>query len=250
MSQNRVIDPRAAERRRSLLIMIISAIVLIAVAAVVIIWAVNKDSDDTDAVGGSEVPTVVTKDGAIRVTKAPAGTDPAAVVTLIEDFQCPACHQFETSYGPTLAKLAENPNVAIDYKTITFLDNGGSTTKYSSRSANASLCVAEATGKDGDMSTWLKFHNLLFQNQPDEGGEGLSNAKLKELAKEAGAPDVNSCIDDKSYGQWLQQQNDAVVSDSSFAGTPTVKINGKKVELSTPEAFEAAVLAAASAPAQ
>jgi len=238
----------AAERRRSLIIKIVSAIALIVVAAVVIFWAVNKNSEDS-ATGGDSVPSVVTADGAIRITKAEAGTTPPAVVTVVEDFQCPACQSFESAYGPTLAKLSENPAVAIDYQTVTFLDRA-STTRYSSRAANASMCVAEATGKGGDFSTWLTFHNSLFANQPAEGGAGLDDRKLVSLAKDAGVGGAQQCIEDQQFGQWIGRHSDEVMG-SGVDGTPTVRINGEKVELTTPAELEAAVLAAASAaPAQ
>ncbi|WOC13025.1 DsbA family protein [Gordonia sp. MP11Mi] len=230
MTQNRrtVVDPRQAERRRSLMFKIGAAVVLIAVAAGIAIWAVASNNEDSST-GGSATPTVVTEDGFIRVSAAPKGTEPKAVVSLVEDFQCPACQAFETKHGETLQELAKNPNVAIDYKPIVFLDRGGQT-QFSANTSNASMCVAEATGKSGDMSVWLKFHNLLFANQQQEGSPGPSDDQLRKFAEEAGATGVSQCIKDDQFGKWLSEQSSSVLKDSGFQGTPWVRLNGKTID--------------------
>ncbi|MFT4085948.1 MAG: thioredoxin domain-containing protein [Gordonia sp. (in: high G+C Gram-positive bacteria)] len=250
MSQKPVIDPMAAERRRSLIIKIVATLALVALAAFIVIVIVVKNKDDSKT-GGSATPTVVTSDGAFRITTAALGTTPPAVVTAIEDFQCPACRSFESSYSEVLAKLAQNPKVAVDYKPIAFLDRM-STDDYSSRAANASMCVAEATAKKGadgkqDFGIWLKYHNLLYGNQPAEGGAGLTNDKLFSLAKEAGASGVKDCINNGQFDKWVKSQT-AKVTSGDFQGTPTVLINGTQYQVPQqpdPAGFEAQVLAAA-----
>ena len=245
MTQNRpkIVDPREAERRRSLMFKIGAAVVLIAIAAGVAIWAVVSNQED-DNVSASGTPTVVNQDGAIRITTAPKGSTPKAVLTIVEDFQCPACNSFEQNFGSTVNELAKNPNVAIDYKPIIFLDRGRDT-NYSANTANASMCVAEATGKNGDMASWKKFHDLLFANQSEEGGPGPSADSLKSWAKDAGAGGAGQCIDDNRFGAWLNARSTEILKDPGFKGTPWVRLNGTTVELSTPDALSAAVLAAA-----
>jgi protein-disulfide isomerase len=244
VTQNRpkIVDPREAERRRSLMFKIGAAVVLVAIAAGIAIWAVVSNQED-DNVTASGTPTVVTKDGALRITGAPAGTAPKAVLTVVEDFQCPACGSFESSFGPTLKELAKNPNVAIDYKPIIFLDQGR--TSYSANTSNASMCVAQSSATNGDMTVWKKFHDLLFENQMAEGGAGPSNDQLKGWAKDAGAAGAGQCIDDDRFGAWLKARSSEVLNDPGFKGTPWLRLNGTTVELSTPDALSAAVLAAA-----
>ena len=230
---NKIVDPRAAERRRSLIMMLVAAVVVIAVA-VAVIFIATKDGSKSEAGGdvsapeGTAVPTVLTDDS-FRMTTAPAGTTPPAVLTVIEDFQCPGCRAFEAAYGETLTKLAQNPNVAVDYKPIAFLDQM-SEDFYSSRAANASLCVGEATGKEGDLSTWFKFHNLLYQNQPAEGGAGLSPSEINDLAGQAGAGDQSKCIEGGDYGKWIGEHTQRVM-DGDFQGTPTVVLNGQRIDM-------------------
>ncbi|WP_026917265.1 DsbA family protein [Gordonia shandongensis] len=244
-----VVDPRNAERRNALLFKIGTGVVLIILIAAITVWLVVKNNNkpgDPNAVSGDAVPTVVQPDGSIRLTGAPKGAEPKAVITIVEDFQCPACNSYEQTMGQTITKLAERPDVAVDYRTVAFLDRNFKN-YYSANTMNASLCVAEKTGRDGDMSTWKKFHDSLFANQVEEGSDGLSNETLIELAEDAGAGDISSCVTDRSYGDWIAQQSDKIMGDSEFQGTPWVKLNGKTIdgdERNTPQGLESAVNAA------
>ncbi|MGV9827137.1 DsbA family protein [Gordonia sp. NPDC003429] len=235
-----IVDPRAAEKRRSLLMKIGAAVVLVALAVGIGVWIVVSHESST---GSSDTVSVAT-DGAFRVTTAPKGTTPPVVVTVIEDFQCPVCRQFETQFGAAMEQIRANPKVAVDYKPIAILDRM-STTNYSSRAANASACVAESTGGDDNFSTWLKFHNALYAQQPEEGGSGLTNDELNSIAKQSGATNVKQCIDDNQFGGWVKNNTQKVL-DSGVNATPTIQINGQQVQLSSPEALLAAVDAAAN----
>ncbi|GED99884.1 membrane protein [Gordonia spumicola] len=249
MTQNRpkIVDPREAERRRSLIYKILAAVVL-AVIAVVVVILVIPDKEDS-ATGGSATPSVVTDNGSIRITGAPKGATPKAVLTIVEDFQCPACKAYEGSMGEAIASLAKNPNVAVDYRTIAFLDTKFGNT-YSAEAMNASLCVAESSGKDGDFTKWKTFHDSLFANQTEEGGPGLGSDKMIKLAKDAGVTGVTSCINDKQFGKWITKHSSDVmnskdVDGNAFSGTPWVQLNGKTVQFSSPAELIAAVTAAA-----
>lgn len=251
MAQNRrtVVDPRAAERRNSLYFKIGTGVVVVLLIAVIAGVLIYKNANKPNEWGGDATPTVVTEDGSIRMSGAAPGTQPKAVVTITEDFQCPACGQFEKTMGETVVGLAARPDVAVDYRTISFLDLNFKN-KYSTSTMNASLCVAEATGKKGDFTIWKKYHDLLFANQVEEGTEGIPDDKLVALAKEAGAPDaVESCITDRSYGQWIRSHSDDVMANKfnpgqQFQGTPWVLVNGKTVNVKSPEELTNAVNAA------
>ena len=120
-----------------------------------------------------------------------------------------------------------------------------STTNYSSRSANASACVAQSTAGDGNFDTWLKFHNALYAQQPEEGGAGLTNDELNSIAKQAGATNLKHCIDDEQFSAFVKDTTQKAL-DSGVNATPTIKINGNPVQLSTPDALIAAVNEAAN----
>lgn len=210
-----------------------AAVALVAIAAGIGVWVVVSNKSTT---GSSATPSVAT-DSAFRVSAAPAGTPPKVTVTLVEDFQCPACKAFEQQFAGALDQLRSNPDVAVDYKAITFLDGQ---TKYSTRAANASACVAQSTAGNGDWSTWLRFHDGLFAQQPPEGGAGLSDSELVSIAQQAGAQNVSQCINDQQFGSWVAENNTNLLN-SGVNSTPTVMIDGQKYELSTPEALVQAV---------
>lgn len=244
MSQKRrttVVDPRQSERRRSLMIKIGTALVLIVVAVAVGVWAVNSgdgSSSSDEAVPdptpiaelGDKVPTVATESGALRVTSAPADSQPPATLSIYEDFQCPACQQFEATHGEAISSLYENPNVVVEYTQVTMLDRGGQS-DFSARTTNASMCVAENTATDGDWMPWITFHNSLYEylNTNNVSRSGPSNSRLIELANEAGATDVTECIENQDFGQWIDRKSNETQQNPAFQGTPTVMLNGAPI---------------------
>lgn len=251
MAQNKrtVVDPRQADRRRSLIFKIAAVVVLIVLAGGITFWAINSNSEDS-ATGGSATPTVLTENGSIRITGAPAGAQPKAVLTVVEDFQCPACGAFEQTSGSTLVDLGKRADVAVDYRPIAFLDRGQ--TSYSANAMNASLCVAEAIGKDGDKTKWLTFHNTLFANQRAEGSSGFTDDELNKMANDAGVQGVKTCISDKQFGQWVAKQTKTVTNEKDaagqpFPGTPHVSLNGTTLEGKDPASLTSAVDAAVAA---
>lgn len=251
----------APHRNRNLAIAISVAVVIIAVVAGTAIYLVSRQGDTPEksaeaanaGLAASSVPGATDHDlpatPMVEFTiaangQAPTGT-PDVVVSLVEDFQCPACRSFEAMFGDTIGEIREMDGVAVRYLPISFLDRA-STTDYSSRAWNASVCVANTTATDGDFSTWLTFHGLLFANQPGEGGVGLPDGTLIEMAEQAGADDVAECINDKVYGPLAEQQTRDVFASTGATGTPTVLINGEEHTLSTPDALKQAVEAARS----
>lgn len=219
------------DRQRRTLIQVGVAVVLIALVAVIGFSIASKSSDDTTAAPAA-TPSTVTADGAIRI----GDPNAAVVVTAVEDFQCPACKQFEAISGDTLSELVADNTIAVDYKPIAILDRM-STTNYSTRAANASLCVADA-----DISKWPAWHKAMFEQQPGEGGAGLSDEDLTGIAQLMQI-DVGSCITDGTYTDYVASQTQNVV-DSGITSTPTVTVNGTAVSNPTPDGLRAAIAAA------
>lgn len=232
-------NPVQAQRRHDLLVRsgLTAVVVIFAVVVGVVIIARHHTPETPQA-----TPTSVTDTGAIRavsptVATVPGTNSPKAVLTVYEDFQCPVCKNFEAGFGATLDQLRTSGAVAVDYHPISILDRMSST-GYSTRAANASLCVAD-TGID----TWLAFHRSVYQQQPPEGGSGLSNEQLTETATAAGAPaPVADCITDGRYTDWVASSTQSVL-DTGVSATPTVLLNGEPLTLSTPEALAATVTA-------
>ncbi len=224
-----------AQRRRRTVIGGFAAVAVLVAVVVVIVVQAQRTATSADA--GTPADTVAT---AVRI----GDPDAPVTVTVYEDFLCPACKSFEDASGETLAALVAEGAAAVEYRPVAIL-NRYSDDEYSTRALNAAGVVADAAGTEA----FLAFHDLLFANQPAEGGAGLSDDELIALAERAGATgqDVDSGIRDRAYEDWTRQITDAA-SRAGLAGTPTVLIDDEELDLrqASPRGLKAAVRAAAA----
>ena len=166
--------------------------------------------------------------------------DPAAKATIdiYLDFQCPACKQFEDVSGQTVDQLVAAGQAKVVYHPVAILDRT-SPDRYSTRSSAASGCAAADT-------VFPQFLTLLYANQPEEGSPGLTPDKLVELGQQAGAgPGFAECVNSERHVGWTSALTEQASKDG-LAGTPTVKVDGQKVDNPVPGALRAAVAAAQS----
>ncbi|WP_280251418.1 DsbA family protein [Nocardia abscessus] len=221
-----------ADRNRKILIQVAVAAVLVALIAAIGIGIAVKQArkDDPGAApsipattNAGAVPASITDSGAVRIGK----PDAKVSVRVVADLQCPACKAFEAANGQVLEDAVNSGTAVVEYNVIAFLDKA-STTRYSSRAGSASYCVAEA-----DPSKYQNWLNAMFAQQPPEGGAGLSDDQLIQIAKSAGYTDdaVAQCITDHKYDKYIQARTKEVL-DSGIQSTPSVFVDGKKVESS------------------
>ncbi|MEU6412404.1 thioredoxin domain-containing protein [Microbispora sp. NPDC046933] len=210
------------QRKRITMIVTIAVIVVIAVAFTV--WSVRQGTAE-DA-SGDVAPVTVEKDGTVVMAK--SGVT-APVVDVFEDFQCPACKQFEETSGSTLKNLAAEGKAKVVYHPITIFTQEP-TKGNSLRAASAARCVT-------DGRQWLAFHDKLYKNQPSETVTGFTIDELIKWGKEAGvtAEDFDNCVRQQRNVAAHQQFSQQTMSAQKLTGTPTVKLNGK--ELDTNVAF-------------
>ena len=225
------LDLNSAGRSSSRFVPIVATAVVVLFLVGIVWYAMSHKKPPPAATGPGD---------AVRVTSGklitkPGSTDPKVVVSFYEDFLCPACGNFERTYGPTVSKLIDTGAIAADYSMVSILDSSQNQ-NYSSRAGAASLCVA-----DESIDAYRRFHAALYSKgiQPDERGPNFpDNAKLIELAREAGAAGkVPDCI---NSGKYLDKVKGAAAADKINA-TPTIKINGNDYEPTTPDALVAAV---------
>lgn len=228
-------EARKARQRAVLRQVVIGTVIAATVLGITI--AVLSLRDDptvsgTDVSGPEVTPAQVTDDGSFTV----GNPDAPVTVQVVEDFQCPVCQQFESIAGDLLDGYAEGDDVKVEYRGIAFLDRMSST-RYSSRALNASACVMGEGEK-----VWREFHRQLFLQQPPEGGDGLPDSELAIIAADAGADRdaVTSCIDDEKYRVWVANTTDASGEDG-VTGTPTVFVDGKKLDGFDPADIQDAV---------
>ena len=216
---------RRARRRQYLVIGVVAAV--LALVGGLTWYATSVDSTGEAAVA----PRGATEDYGIVVG------DPAAptTITIYEDLQCPVCALLEAEVGEPLAAAVEAGQVKVDYRIVSFLDDA-STNEYSSRAANAAAVVRDVAGAEA----FAEFHDLLFADQPPEGGAGHTDEELIEYAVRAGAEDaaVRGPVQDKAFEQWVVNATDAM-SRAGVTGTPTVFIDGERAGETPQESIEA-----------
>jgi protein-disulfide isomerase len=143
------------------------------------------------------------------------------------DYMCPACKMFEEAYAEDIESWLADGSVTVRYHTIAILNRFSQGTEYSTRAASAAVCAAD----EGEQQ-FLDYSTALFANQPSENTTGLDDAELVRIgAEEVGLGDGwEQCVTDGTYKGWVQQGTSAATGDQGVTGTPTVKINGQKLE--------------------
>jgi len=224
---------RREARRRSL---IVGGAVLGVIIVIVAIFVVVQNTRRDSTAASGPTPANLGPDSSIVVGQASA---PVTVIAY-EDFQCPICHEFEQANAGQLATWVKAGTVKIDYRPVAILD-ANSADDYSTRSLNAVGALVNS-----DPSAFQAYHDALFANQPAEGGPGLTNAKLIDLAVSAGAPKaaITAAVNGETYKGWTARVTEAA-SKAGLTGTPWVKVNGKELKAPTAANLKAAVLAAA-----
>jgi len=210
-------------RRRRILISFGALLIVGLVAAIVVavVHAAGQERSLPEVAGKVVVPQHLTASGAIAVGAAEA----PVTVEVYYDYMCPACGAFESANSGELSRLVADGTARIELRPIAFLDEQSSGTEYSTRAANAIAVVADAAPDH----VW-DFHTALYENQPAEGSEGLSDEQIAAVATDAGVPaDVVDQFTDDVFRPWVASVTQQAF-DSGVKGTPTVKIDGALFE--------------------
>jgi protein-disulfide isomerase len=173
-------------------------------------------------------------------------TNPVEIVIYI-DYQCPICAIFELPNSEQLENWVSTGAATMEIHPLSFLDGRVSPNAFSSRAANASLCVA-----DYSPDNFFAYNTRLFQSQPAEGASGPENSELIAFAQEVGVTnteEVSSCINSKMFGSFIKDATERALSEpipgtqQSVTGTPAIFVNGQQYtwatadELASPARF-------------
>ncbi|PZF09361.1 hypothetical protein DEJ25_14765 [Curtobacterium sp. MCPF17_011] len=234
-------------RRRRNKTFLISGIIVASLAVVAIVVLVvansiqpvgpgpkNMASDGIVLTGqnGKIVPVEtkgIPEGGKPRATKQ---DDSVANITVYEDYMCPICNQFETGNMSQIKQWVQDGTATLEVRPFNLLDRASLGSKYSTRSAAAAACVANY-----DPDAFLDVNSAFYENQPSENTRGLTNDKLADIAKKAGATnaEVQSCITDQRFAGWVADATNRALTEPlpnsdlpKLTGTPTVLVNGKQ----------------------
>jgi len=233
---------RTATRNRTIVAGL--AVILVIVLAAFGTWGFRTLSDQKKASDAAKVAppanvyTGVSKvGGGLLVGKGGA----KVTVDIYEDFMCPICKEFEVADGPILRKYATDGKINLVYHPVAILDRASAGTRYSTRSAN--LMAAVLNSSPGSA---LALHDFLFENQPQEGGQGLPDEALLALAEKIGVKQDLIAANVKSlrFEGWVTTTTDKFTKVFPPGGTPTVAIDGQVFKDLEPAKLTAALDAA------
>ncbi|MFE4515358.1 DsbA family protein [Kitasatospora sp. NPDC056783] len=206
------------------------------------------------AVGGSSGSGSTAANGPLVVPANASGTDGTVItygkadaphtLEVYEDFRCPFCEQLETTTGKALQQLADDGTYKIEYHLATFLDNN-----LGGKGSRTALAAAGAALNEG-VDKFKQFHDVLYANQPDERSDSFGDVNhILDLAGQVPGLKTDAfvkAVQDGTYAPWAAKVN-TEFNKSDVTGTPTVKLDGKKLDVLTngkavsPEQFTAMV---------
>ncbi|MQS37336.1 DsbA family protein [Streptomyces katsurahamanus] len=205
-------------RRRTLMVSLVAASVVggAALLGVGLVRAANTAPDKAP----SKVPADVSGDKAGLLA-----SEGAVRVDIYLDYLCPECRNTESELASELKTMKASGEVRVTYHPVAFLDDRSSPEGYSTRAASAAACAA-------DQGEFIRYSAVLFDKQPPEGAPGLSEAQLVEVGRDAGVTgdSFEKCVRDGTYTPWVRYVSD-VTASRKIALTPTVTVNGRRIEV-------------------
>jgi protein-disulfide isomerase len=210
---------RRRERRNRTLIAAGVVVAVLGIAAGIAVLVANNDKG-----GGATVAAPAGAIGENRLVIPTGAIDAPSTLTVYEDFRCPACGYFEKTFRGTVHGLEDSGQLKVDYHLVRIIDgNLGGT--GSLNAANAAACAQ-------DQGRFRPYHDVLYQNQPDESNDRFANkAYLLQLADKVQGlrtPAFTACVNDGKYDAWVNKSN-AAFGSSGYNSTPTVLLNGTNV---------------------
>lgn len=199
----------------------VAVVAVVAVVVALVVWMNNSATDPGTAPSGSGIDQ---QTGAVVVGSGEQTLD------IYIDFMCPACSQFEQTYGDEILDLVNDGTITLNIHPIAILDRYSQGAEYSTRSANAMYCVAEA-----DPDAAVPFMQAMFAQQPDENSTGLTDDEILAIAKSVGVEGIDSCVTDGTYKKFVASMTDKtpIAPGSSGIGTPTIAVNGEVISNTT-----------------
>lgn len=180
----------------------------------------------TRGLGGGE-PVVPAYSATAAGAVVTAGSGPV-VVDVYEDYLCPQCERFEERYGDEITTALNAGRITVRYHAVAILDGLTEPAGYSTRAADAALCSVPA-------GIFPAYNKALFDSQPAEGSAGLTDDELIALGTGAQG-DFAGCVRGTTNDAAITAETQAASADAALQtdgrfGTPTVTVNGAKVDL-------------------
>jgi len=195
----------------------------------------TSESDASGSDSGGDTPSNLTHvdvttpvdDAPVDSMPTPVRGDPNADVTLrvFEDYACPHCAHYATEIAPRVVENYAAPG-EIRYEHHDFPIPVSE--EWSWAGANAARAVQDGVGDEA----FFEYTHLLFENQSAYVGAGETGYDvLATYAERVGADPVEAVRAAKggTYDEVLKADRQAGIDDG-VQGTPTVFVNGEKLD--------------------
>ena len=211
-AQTRVEQEKSKRRQRFILIGVITAAVLIVVT--LIIRQSNRDAVEIASVD-QEMPAYA--DG-----RALGSVDAPVLVQNFSNFPCPHCRTLATGAALLIeSNFVESGLVRYEYHYATFDQSVG-------------RFAAEAAECANQQGVFWPYHDILYANQTGARDQ-YSESRLIAFAEDLDLDgrEFRSCLNDGKSSAVVKQDAE-LAADMGVNATPTIFINGEKVEGSMP----------------
>lgn len=154
-----------------------------------------------------------------------ASREDQVTVEVYEDLQCPYCRDLSRFTSEPFATFLQQGDLVLKVYPVAFLDEA-STTRYSTRAANAVAAVYDVAGPIAA----YQYLGILYQNQPAEGTNGLTDQKLLEYAASVGSDpeETEQRMRDRVFVDWVTEGSEKAFNEG-IEGTPTVFVDGENI---------------------
>jgi protein-disulfide isomerase len=167
-------------------------------------------------------------------------------IDIWEDFQCPACRDFEAVNSAFIRDVIEKKKAKVVFHPLTFIG------ERSTLGFNESIIAANAAACAMDEGKFLDMHEIIFQNQTsDENSGKFTKEYMLSLGNRIGITSMKfqDCVTQGNYALWTESSA-SYAAVKNVNSTPTVSVNGKELiretgnnEYSDPVKFKAALAA-------
>ncbi|MCK1796382.1 DsbA family protein [Streptomyces sp. XM4193] len=159
--------------------------------------------------------------------------DAKNTVTIYEDMRCPVCASFEQANGETVSKDIEDGKYKAEYVFGTFLDDAEAIAGTGSRNALSALGAALNESPEAFMELKKIFYSK--DKHPEERSDDFGDDEnLIELAQGVeelkGNKAFEKAVKNGTYDPWAVNMDKKFEAAKDVTGTPSLKVNGKKIE--------------------
>ncbi|GAA2724805.1 MULTISPECIES: thioredoxin domain-containing protein [Streptomyces] len=163
--------------------------------------------------------------------------DAAHTLEIYQDMRCPICSTFEQNVGDTIDKDVKSGTYKVSYHIGTFLDRNPQISGTGSKNALSALGAALNVSPEA----FSAYNKALYAkaNHPEETKDDFSKDDvLLKVARQVPALKGNAAFEkdvkDGTYDKWALTVSDEFDKHKDVTGTPTLKLDGKKLTVKTP----------------